>query len=210
VPRKTNTTPPTESEVVDTTTPPTPAVPNPFDPAALRLRTDFGKDLGVKKQILTIPVRKPSKQEFFQTHPDAAYRLETAVLEDEADGRTVYLVAQELWQALAGEITPAVLFTCINRQGDLFVWRAKMPADDGRSNLWTESALRIAERAQARWVRMRSNMAAGLSDCHEAPADLSAPEWPDLSFPQILEIAFRGNLIQSLEHPVVRKIAGLA
>lgn len=190
--------------------PPAPAANNPFDPAALRLKADFGKTLGVKKQILTIPVRKPNRQEFFQVHPDESYRVETCVLEDEADGRTLYIVSPELWSELAAEISPAVLFTCVNRQGDVFVWRAKMPSDDGRQNLWTESAIQIAKRAESRWVRMRANMAAGLYDCHEAPADLSPPEWPELTFTQILEIAFRGNLIQSLDHPVVRKIAGLA
>src|SRR5215470_7174713 len=58
---------------------------DPFDPARLRLTQNFVTSVGVKKAIVTIPVRKPAKEWFIQTHPDPAYRIETAVLELKED-----------------------------------------------------------------------------------------------------------------------------
>src|SRR5262245_39194459 len=51
-----------------------------FNLDALRLSQDFASAVGVRKLITTVPVRKPSKEWFVRTHPDAAYRLPTAVL----------------------------------------------------------------------------------------------------------------------------------
>ena len=39
-------------------------MPNPFDPAALRLNQDFAETVGVKKLLTTVPVRKPGKRGF--------------------------------------------------------------------------------------------------------------------------------------------------
>ena len=64
----------------------------------------------MKKALLAVPVRKPNKQEFVRVHPDEAYRLETAVLELKEE-RETYLVERALWDELAGEIVPKVLFT---------------------------------------------------------------------------------------------------
>jgi hypothetical protein len=36
--------------------------PDPFDPESLRLSQDFSAALGVKKALLTVPVRKPAKE----------------------------------------------------------------------------------------------------------------------------------------------------
>ena len=60
-----------------------------------RLSQDFASSVGVKKELLTVPVRKPSKEWFIQTHPEESYRMQTAVLELKED-RETYLIAPEL------------------------------------------------------------------------------------------------------------------
>ena len=65
--------------------------PNPFDPARFRLSQDFQATLGVKKALLTVPVRKPSKEWWVQAHPNRDYWMETMVLELKED-RETYLV----------------------------------------------------------------------------------------------------------------------
>ncbi len=96
--------------------------PDPFDPASLRLTGDFTAAVGVKKALLTVPVRKPDKSWFVRTHPSENYRIETAVIELKED-RELYLVAPALWQELATESTfsPRALFTAVNRQGVVFI-----------------------------------------------------------------------------------------
>ena len=55
-------------------------MPDPFDPDRLRLSQDFGANLGVRKVLLTVPVRKPSRECWVRTHPDERYRLNTLLL----------------------------------------------------------------------------------------------------------------------------------
>ncbi len=49
----------------------TPASPDPFDVARLRLPADDA-DLGVRELLVSVPYRKPSKETFFRVHPDPA------------------------------------------------------------------------------------------------------------------------------------------
>jgi hypothetical protein len=63
---------------------------DPYNLAALRLSQDFASAVGVKRLIATIPVRKPSREWFIRTHPDPAFRLQTAVLDLKEDGRSIW------------------------------------------------------------------------------------------------------------------------
>src|SRR5438874_2515660 len=103
--------------------PPPPDAPDPMDPSSLRLPDDLPVGLGVKKAVLSVPIRKPDRSWFVRVHPDPSYRLQTAVIELKED-RELFLVRRELWQGLAAEstFTPRVLFTAVNRQGVLFLW----------------------------------------------------------------------------------------
>ena len=106
-----------------------------FDPARLRLSQDFAAELGVKKALLTVPVRKPSKQDFIRINADPSYRLETAVL-DMKEERETYLVDPSVRSELAGDITLKLLLTAINRQGVLFLLPIRLPGPDGRLDEW--------------------------------------------------------------------------
>ena len=185
--------------------------PNPFDPASLHLGSDYGKDLGVRKVITTIPCRKPNKSEFFQVRPGANWRLQTAVLEVENGvERQTYLVAKQLWSSLDSEISPALVLTCVNRFGDLFLWRIKLPGPDGRTNTWTQSALDISQHAERGWCRLVSDTKNGHYSHLEATGDLPGPKWPELSFAEILKIAFKDRFIDSPDHPILRQLRGVS
>lgn len=201
---------PPEPPTAPTTTPPArPASPDPFDPVSLRLGTDYSEGLGVRKVISTIPNRKPNKSEWFRVRPGEEWRLQTAVLElEKGVERATYLVAPSLWPDLSGEIAPALLLTCVNRAGDLFLWRVKLPGADGRSNTWTDSALQIAKAAEDSWARMVSDTANGIYTHYEPSTDLPDPRWPTISFREIIRIAFRDRMIESLDHPVIRELRG--
>jgi hypothetical protein len=189
---------------------PQPQPPDPFDPASLHLGADYSEGLGVRKVISTVPVRKPNKSEWFRVRPGTNWRLQTAILEVEAGvDRAVYLVAKHLWPDLSGEIAPALVLTCTNRAGDLFLWRVKLPGPDGRSNTWTESALRIAQAAEATWCRMVADTTNGHYTHFEPAAELPEPTWPEgLDFAQILKIAFRDKRIDSADHAILRALRG--
>jgi hypothetical protein len=179
-----------------------------FDFEKLRLSQNFSELAGVKKAIITIPVRKPNRQEFIRVRPGEEWRLETAVLELKEE-RETYLVDNTLWPILANEIVPKVLFTTINRQNILSLWPVRLPGEDGRLDRWNRSALEAAELAQKRWIRLSANMSLGAYEVHTAEADFPEPEWPEISFKEILKIAFKDNFIRTSDHPVIQKLRGL-
>lgn len=178
-----------------------------FDPAQLRLSQDFTSQIGVKKLLTTVPVRRPDPQWFFRTHPDDAYTLEAASLELR-DDREMYLVDPTLAAEIAEEVRPKLFVTSITRQGTLFLWPINLPRADGRLDHWSQSAAEAAQRARTSWIRLVSNMSLGAYDVFEPQAELGEPTWPDLPFSKILEIAFRNHFIREVDHPAIRKLRG--
>ena len=179
------------------------------DIESLRLTQDFAANVGVKKALITIPVRKPNAQDFVRVHPDPGYRLETMVLELKED-RETYLVAPDLWSDLSGELSRRVLFTCINRQRVISLWPVRLPGEDGRIDAWSASAMEAAAMAQTRWVRVQSNMALGAYEVFEASATIPDPDWPGESFKELVRIAFKDRYITAIDHTIVKRLRGLA
>ena len=180
---------------------------DPFDLESLRLNQDFASRIGVKKALLSIPVRKPERQWFVRVRPEEGYRLPAAVLDLKED-RELYLVSPNCWEGLSGEIVPTELFTGISRQGVVFIWPVRLPGEDGRHNEWHRTAAEAAQRAMEEWVRVVANQNLGAYEVHFAGGELPEPEWPDLSFQELLRIAFKDHVIESLEHPALRRLRG--
>ena len=116
----------------------------------------------------------------------------------------------DLWDALATEPTfsPRVLVWSVNRQGVPFLWPIRLPGDDGKLDSWSQSAMDAAEAAKSSWVRITANMSLQGYEFQTATAQLAEPAWPDLTLGKVLEIAFRGKLIDSWDHDVLRRLRG--
>jgi hypothetical protein len=111
---------------------------NPFAPENLRIDLDIAEGVGVKKAVLTIPVRKPSKQDFFRAHPSPDFRLAVALIELK-DDREMYLVRPHVARDIPGEYFTATMHACINRAGTVFLWPVRLPGTDGRQLEWHRS-----------------------------------------------------------------------
>lgn len=181
--------------------------PNPFDPDRLRITQDFASNAGVKKVLTTIPCRKPPPKTFVRVRSGAEWRLQTCIYED-GESREIYLVAPQLLPELGNDVSMVWLFYAITRQGDPFLWFVKLPGLDGRSNPWNESALEAARLAESNWVRVTSNMSAGMYDTHMATGAIPEPVWPDLNLQKVLELAFKGRFVTTLDHPVLKTLRG--
>lgn len=181
--------------------------PNPFDPRKLRIGQRFGEGQDVRRIIVSVPVRRPNRQEFIRTHPDPAMSLEAAVLEIKKD-RQSFLVMPELAPHLPGEAVPKLLITTITSHGGLFLWAVKLPDEQGRLDEWNSVAQEAAERAKVKWLRLMANTGAGTYDVLEAAGQFPEPVWPDYSLERLLEMAFKGRVIDSMDHPVLRRLRG--
>jgi hypothetical protein len=184
------------------------AAPNPFDPASLRLNQSFTETVGVKRLLTTVPVRKPNKQDFVRVHPDPAYRLTPAATIELKEDHEVYLLSPAMAAELPGEFATATLYTTVSRQGIVHLWPVKLPGSDGKHNEWHRSAAEAAACATDRWVRVTSNMSLGAYEIFEATGELPEPNWPDLPFSEILEIAFRDHFVDRSDHPLIKRLRG--
>jgi hypothetical protein len=199
-----------ESPTTGEASPSNPA-PDPFDPAALRITSDFNATVGLKKAILSIPARKPDKTWWVRAHPGEDYRLQTAVIElrGERGAGEVYLVAPHLRADLAAEPTfrPKLFVAAVTTQGVPFLWEANLPRTDREDN-WSKTALEAVQLATRGWIRVAANMSAGGYDAWQATGDLPEPQWPTFPFKEWLRLAFKDKYITSLDHPVLRRLRG--
>lgn len=181
---------------------------DPFDPASLRLGQNFAENMGARKELVVIPVRKPQSQEFIRVLPDENMRITAATLEWQAD-RELYLVAPAIAEVIGKEAKPRRLVPAITATGNFFIWPMKITLDGERENTWNMSADAAAEKAIKQWVNIGSNLAAQVYDVRVAEGGIPEPEWPNLTLKEMLKLAFKDRFIQSLDHPVVKKLKGV-
>jgi hypothetical protein len=186
----------------------TPDAPDPFDPASLRISPEGEPGSGVRKLLTQIPVRKPHKQEFFRCHSDPAYRVRMGVLELGAD-REVYAVIPAIMVVMGQDAKRVEMRVCMSLHGVLFLWHVPLPTEEGRRNAWHETARDAAEQAETKWIRLQPNMNAGQYDILVAEKGGPDPKWPELSFSELLRLAFsKGRLIDTLDHPAMKQLRG--
>ena len=183
--------------------------PNPFDLKKLRLQQDYLGSAGVKKLLTRAPVRKPSPQEWFRTHPDQDHRMDMGVIifkEDDA----VYAVSADLQADLLDLMVPVTIYTTITRQGTALLWPVRLPGEDGKSHDAWLSSHEAAERASKAWTRLQWNKSLGAFDIFEATGISNEPAWPEVTFDELLRIGFQGKIIDKPDHLVIKKLRGEA
>ena len=173
---------------------------------SLRVASGGVEETLVEAVLSHVPVRKPSKEWFFRIHPD--YSLDTLVLELKEDSETL-LVAPALRGALLEEkcVVIRTIRLGVNRQGTPFLWPMRKPTE-GRKDAWALSALDAAREAESRWTRLQPDMSLGAYRLAVAKVD-DVPRWPKESFNDLLRIGFKGAVVDSLDHPLLKKLRGV-
>jgi len=184
-------------------------VADPFNLDNLRLSQSFTETAGVRKLLKTVPVHKPNPQDFVRVHPSPDYRMSAPVIELK-DEREEYIIIKELVPELVGEFVSKTLFTAINRQGVTFLWPVRLPDPEGREMEWWRSMREAADLATTQWVRVKANKHLGAYEMFVAESTMSEPVWPEASFQDLVKFAFRDRLITRLDHPVIKRLRGLA
>lgn len=181
------------------------AAPSSF--ASLVLPQDFDAAAGVESLMLTVPVRKPTKLAFVRVHPSPEFRAALAILRD--DNGDMYAVHPTVYPYLTNEASPAMLYTTQDEGGTVFLWPVTLPGPDGRTNTWSQSAHAAAQAAQTDWLRVSSRRDAQMYGTTKSKVSRPDPKWPEKSFEDLLRVAFDdGRLIDSLDHPIVRRLQG--
>jgi hypothetical protein len=173
------------------------------------LRVTQNDPLQVERLILNVPVRKPPRDEFIRVHPSLDYRLQTTLAKDPDTGEQ-FLVLPKARGALAdlGDFKTVDLRLYVNRRADPAFWPLPVQNPNTNPNHWTETARQGAVAAETRWVRIVPDMASRCYKLLAATGDLDDPQWPTDSLNTLLEKAFRDRLIESDDHPLVRRLLG--
>jgi hypothetical protein len=187
------------------------AAQDPFaDLANIRVNQNFATTPGLKDLLTLVPVRRPSKHEFFRVNP--AYRLPAAVLiNEETSDKETFLLMGGIHSQLPGEFKLVNLRLTVSKQGTIAIWPVVIPGyDGGRPNSWHVSAEDAAQRAETQWIRMRAVKDAGGYQLTAADGAFPQhePRWPTASFGELLKVAFAGKYIDNLQHPLVQRLLG--
>jgi hypothetical protein len=177
------------------------------DLKSLRLPANYGATLGVKKLLTNVLVGKPKKPQFFRTHESDDMTFPAMILENK-ESRESYVVVPEVAQEISELVRPVRLHAAIDRQNNVSLIPVPLPGEDGTRNPWHESLAQAVEHAKLKWIRITANMHAGGYDVYEAEGELPEPEWPAHDIDALVQVAFRGKIIASLDHPVVQSLLG--
>jgi hypothetical protein len=178
-----------------------------FDPGRLRIKANVTPGIGVKVEVMSVPVRRPSKQTFVRVHPDEAFAVELATIRLEEDNLT-YLVAPALVVQLTDQLKIERLYTAIDAQGNIFLWPVPV-VDQNRPSDWHLTHHEIAREARRAWVRPQANRALGAYEAIKPMGELPEPNWPsDFTMKGLLEKAFKNRFIRDMDHPVIKRLQG--
>jgi hypothetical protein len=177
------------------------------DLKALRLPANYGATLGVKKLLTNVQVGRPKKPQFFRTHSSETMTFPAMILENK-EARESYVVLPDVAQELSALVRPVMLHAAIDRQNNISLIPVPLPGEDGTRNPWHESLAQAVEHAKLKWIRIAANMHVGGYDVYEAEGELPEPEWPAHDIDELVQVAFRGKIITSLDHPIVQSLLG--
>jgi hypothetical protein len=178
-----------------------------LDIASLRLPTNYGEAHGVKKLLTSVNVGRPKQPQFFRTH-NADEMTFSAMFLEQKESREHYLVVPNVAAEIGELVRPVKLHAAIDRQNNVFLIPVPLPGESGTRNPWHESLAQAVEHAKLKWIRITANMHSGGYDVYEATGVLPEPEWPHHNINKLIEVAFRGKVIDSLNHPVVQSLLG--
>lgn len=179
---------------------------DPLDPEAMRMVMPTIDTSA--PELLTLNVGRPSDEEFIRVHPDAEYSMLNNVM---VFGRTTYIVSPAMVPECGARVRQAVLITYFGQYSGPGIWPVNRPRGTGDSfgSSWAVSAMELAKRAREGWVRLESNQVASRYDCIAARDDMGEPAWPDLSYRDLLKLAFgNGGVIDHRDHPTLKALRG--
>ncbi len=106
------------------------------------------------------------------------------------------------------EIQPVMLFTAVNRDGEVFIWPVRLPRGDGRTDQFMVSDMEAAQAAERKWTR-RQWVPENKSHKNTISKNLTdEPMWPEIDFPELIKTGFKDKYLYNLDHPVLKRLRG--
>lgn len=163
-----------------------------------------------EKVLVSLEIRKPKKDEWFHCHGE----IHTPVNIYENSAQEFHLVLPAVLESMEEVVKHVRLCLAVNYSGDPFVWPIPVPSPQ-KPHSSHVSAARAAEAAKAGWIRMAWKKAASCYEVYRRPGSEKEPLWPVeiKTASEMLRFVSKAGgfeIIDSIDHPVVRELRGLS
>jgi len=156
---------------------------------------------------LKVTYGKLNRNRFSRVHPGEEYKLRCLLVDDKDNGET-YLATPNMAGHLGSLATAKTIRLAVDNSGVPKLIGEPDVDPSGRRNLWQSSLKEAIREAEKDWVRVVSNMNANQYEITRSINDLGFPRWPKQSMEELVNDAFAGRIIDSLDHPYIRQIQG--
>jgi hypothetical protein len=186
---------------------------NPLKLSSLRSRSNVLK--GVWTDPSRVPVlARPEANTWVRVRPGEEYAAIIDLLvatnaSNSGDRNVVYVATDNVRPELERFVRPHRIALGITYHDKVeFLWARSLAAG---SNTWTDSIMRAMDAAETDWIALESDRPRGEYRVHHSPrsADWGDPEWTDRTLEDVIALALRDRIIDSLDHEVAKRLLGL-
>ena len=147
---------------------------------------------------------------FFAVHPDPDMRpLVMLVKPDGGDleDEDWLLVDADVEDDLADVGMMYELVLCRTSNGGHFLWRLKVEEPGSRMDGYTESAREALEEHVGRWIKLKGDRKARLYEVIKG-SPVKTIRWPEFDIDELVRRAFKGRVVASEDHELIRRLRG--
>ncbi len=182
-----------------------------------KIRVPADRKMKITPVLSSITVGKPNKTAFIRTRTGEGFEpveMYTYSSSGAGNDNTPYLVMEDCHALLdeMGLLVPTKFYLYIIHGSNIMKLDGVSQKTDknGILNRYHATHMEALEAAATRWVRMHANMEGGFYTYSLAEDNLPEPEWPAKpeSLMEALGIAFKGFVIDTLDHPEIKKLRG--
>ncbi len=178
----------------------------------IRAPSDFDEDLIPEELNPYLPIRMPKKDEYFRACHDKNYSETAMIYYDQTeDGVDIYLVLPAVWPLFYTHDTGvrAILTLAVNRAGHNFILVNKYPIPGNKLSVeWFNHRRKYTADAKTTWLKVKANMGQGCYRVTPAEDQSPVPAFSEKPFGELLALAFGEHIIDTVNHPIARKIRG--
>lgn len=184
---------------------------NPLKLSSLRTKS------GVLKGVWTDPSRvpiytRPEVNTWVRTRPDDEYHEYTDIIDllvatnasNSSDRNPIYAVTEDVLPELERWLKPhRVMVGRTYHDKVLFLWARALSTG---GNTWTDSVIVAMDEALTDWISLETDHSLGEYKRHHGSPNWEEPKWPDQTLEDVINLAFRDRTINSLDHPVAKRL----
>jgi hypothetical protein len=157
--------------------------------------------IGETQVVLQVKFGRPRAQEWVRCHPEPERMKYFNAVRDQKTSK-LFIVNPRVLSLVGTQARLYRVRQAITTDNELYLWPAPV---EGRleSDI---THLNAQQAALSQWIRIEWDGKAFVAV--EPQGDMGEPEWPELTFQQVLEMGLAGHLINNADHVLIRRLQG--